>query len=218
MFVGGALALATTASTTTAQAADPKPKTLALVGAEAEFAQNALEGARNQGKEYGLKVLYDRVYPPTTVNFTPILKAVQATSPDLVFGASYPSDTVGLIRTAQEIKLEPKMFGGAMVGTQYTTIKQQLNEALSFEQYVPEPTVKFPGIEAMLKTYQARAVQQGVDALGFYVPPFVCSALQILGEAVTRTGGVDQDKLAAYMHANTFDTMVGAIAFGADGE
>lgn len=100
MFVGGALALATTASTTTAQAADPKPKTLALVGAEAEFAQNALEGARNQGKEYGLKVLYDRVYPPTTVNFTPILKAVQATSPDLVFAASYPSDTVGLIRTA----------------------------------------------------------------------------------------------------------------------
>ncbi len=201
---------------------DPKPTTVALVGADAEFAQNALEGARGLAKEFGLKVVYDRVYPPTTVNFTPILKAVQATAPDLVFAASYPSDTVGLIRTAQEIKLKPKMFGGAMVGTQYTAIKQQLNEALngvlSFEQYVPEPTVKFPGIDAMLKNYQARAAQQGVDALGFYVPPFVYSALQILGDAVTKTGGVDQDKLAAYIHANTFDTVVGAIAFGADGE
>ena len=136
-------------------AMDPKPTTVALVGADAEFAKNALEGARAQAKRLGLTVVYDKVYPPTTVNFTPVLKALQATSPDLVFVASYPSDTVGIIRTAHEINLEPRVFGGAMVGTQYAAIKQQLGEALngvvSFEQYIPEPTVKFPGIEDMLR-------------------------------------------------------------------
>ena len=201
---------------------DPKPTTVALVGADAEFSKNALEGARTLAKSLGLKIVYDRVYPPSTVNFTPVLKALQATSPDLVFIGSYPSDTVGLIRTAHEIKLEPMVFGGAMVGTQYTAIKQQLGEALngvlSFEQYLPEPTVKFPGIEAMLKRYQARAVEQGVDALGYYVPPFVYSALEILGDAVTKTGGLEQDKLAEYIHATKFSTVVGDVKFGTDGE
>lgn len=203
-------------------AMDPKPTTVALVGADAEFAKNALEGARAQAKRLGLTVVYDKVYPPTTVNFTPVLKALQATSPDLVFVASYPSDTVGIIRTAHEINLEPKVFGGAMVGTQYAAIKQQLGEALngvvSFEQYIPEPTVKFPGIEDMLKKYQAKAAEVGVDALGYYVPAFVYSALQILGEAVTKTGGVDQQKLISYIHSNTFQTVVGDITFGPDGE
>ncbi|WP_234680291.1 amino acid ABC transporter substrate-binding protein [Bradyrhizobium monzae] len=203
-------------------AMDPKPTTVALVGADAEFSKNALEGARMQAKRLGLTVVYDKVYPPTTVNFTPVLKALQATSPDLVFVASYPSDTVGIIRTAHEINLEPKVFGGAMVGTQYAAIKQQLGEALngvvSFEQYIPEPTVKFPGIEDMLKKYQAKAAEVGVDALGYYVPAFVYSALQVLGEAVTKTGGVDQQKLISYIHGNTFQTVVGDIAFGPDGE
>jgi branched-chain amino acid transport system substrate-binding protein len=203
-------------------AMDPKPTTVALVGADAEFAKNALEGARAQAKRLGLTIVYDKVYPPTTVNFTPVLKALQATSPDLVFVASYPSDTVGIIRTAHEINLEPKVFGGAMVGTQYAAIKQQLGEALngvvSFEQYIPEPTVKFPGIEEMLKKYQAKAAEVGVDALGYYVPAFVYSALQILGEAVTKTGGLDQQKLISYIHSNTFQTVVGDITFGPDGE
>lgn len=203
-------------------AMNPKPTTVALVGADAEFAKNALEGARMQANRLGLKIVYDKVYPPTTVNFTPVMKALQATSPDLVFVASYPSDTVGIIRTAHEINLEPKLFGGAMVGTQYAAIKQQLGEALngvvSFEQYIPEPTVKFPGIEEMLKKYQAKAAEVGVDALGYYVPAFVYSALQVLGEAVTKTGGVDQQRLISYIHENTFQTVVGDIKFGSDGE
>ncbi|OAE99719.1 branched-chain amino acid ABC transporter substrate-binding protein [Bradyrhizobium centrolobii] len=203
-------------------AMNPKPTTVALVGADAEFSKNALDGARAQAKRLGLNIVYDKVYPPTTVNFTPVLKAMQATSPDLVFVASYPSDTVGIIRTAHEINLEPKVFGGAMVGTQYAAIKQQLGEALngvlSFEQYIPEPTVKFPGIEDMLKKYQAKAAEQGVDVLGYYVPAFVYSALQVLGEAVTKTGGVDQQKLISYIHGNKFTTVVGDIAFGPDGE
>jgi branched-chain amino acid transport system substrate-binding protein len=200
----------------------PKPTTIALIGADAEFSKNALDGGRASAKEFGFKIVYDAVYPPTTVNFTPVLRALQARSPELVFVASYPSDSVGLIRTAHEVKLDTKMFGGAMVGVQYTAIKTQLGEALNgvitFEQYLPEPSVHFPGVDAFLKNYQSRAAAEGVDALGYYVPPFVYAALQVLGEGVTKTGGVDQDKLGAYIHATKFTTVVGDIAFGKDGE
>ena len=99
-----------------AKTLDPKPKTLALVGADAEFPRNAMDGARELAKEAGFKIVYDKSYPPTTTDYTPIVRAIQATNPDLVFVASYPPDTVGMIRAASEIGLKTKMFGGGMVG------------------------------------------------------------------------------------------------------
>ena len=80
---------------------NPKPQTVAIVGADAEFPHNAIDGARDIAKQAGLKIVYDRTYPPSTADFTPIVRAIQATNPDIVFVASYPPDTVGMIRAAQ---------------------------------------------------------------------------------------------------------------------
>src|SRR5262249_34570431 len=76
-----------------------EPKTVALVGADAEFSNNVLIGARENAKKYGLKIVYDRSYPPATVDYTPIMRAIQATSPDVVLVASYPPDSVGIVRS-----------------------------------------------------------------------------------------------------------------------
>ncbi|MBV8577574.1 MAG: ABC transporter substrate-binding protein, partial [Acetobacteraceae bacterium] len=58
----------------TAMAQDPKPKTIALIGANAEFPRNALEGARMLAKQAGLAVVYDRTYPPATADYTSIIR------------------------------------------------------------------------------------------------------------------------------------------------
>ena len=39
-----------------------------------------------------------------------------------------------------------------------------------------------------------------------------------LGQAVEETKGLDQQKLADYMHSHEFETIVGKVKFGADGE
>src|SRR6266498_1467933 len=78
-----------------AMAQNPKPKTVAIVATDAEFQHKAAESAREHAKASGLNIVYDRAYPPTTVDFTPIVRAVQAAQPDLTYVASYPSDTVG---------------------------------------------------------------------------------------------------------------------------
>src|SRR5437660_11760761 len=92
----------------------PKPQTIALVGADAEYPALALEGARAQVKRTGLKVVYDKTYPPNTVDFSPIVRAIAATNPDLVFLASYPPDSAGMVRAANEVGLRARMFGGGL--------------------------------------------------------------------------------------------------------
>ncbi len=201
---------------------NPKPKTVALVGADAEFPQNALAGARENVKHHGLQVVYDKTYPPNTVDYTPIVRAIKATNPDIVFVASYPPDSSGMVLAAHEVGLEPKMFGGGMVGLHYTALLTKLgaklNGIVDYGFWVPEPTMKFAGVEAFLAKYQPQAAKAGVDPLGFYLPPWAYAMMQVLGDAVQGTKGLDQQKLAEYMHTHEFQTVIGKVKFGADGE
>jgi branched-chain amino acid transport system substrate-binding protein len=206
----------------TAMKGDPKPKTLAIVAADAEYPHTAAAGARDLAKKYGLNIVYDRSYPPQTTDYTPIVRAIQAANPEIVFVASYPPDSVGMVRAVSEVGLKTRYFGGGMVGLQVLSIKQQLgpllNNILDYDWWIPAPNMQFPGIMEFLKTYQAKAPAEGVDPLGWYLPPFAYANMQVLQQAIEGTKGLDQDKLADYIHKNSFKTIVGDISYGPDGE
>jgi branched-chain amino acid transport system substrate-binding protein len=194
-----------------AMAQNPKPKTIAIAAADAEFARNAADGARLNAKAAGLQIVYDRTYPPSTVDYTPIVHAIQATNPDLLYVGSYPLDSVGMVRAIKEVGLNVKLCCGGMVGLQYTAFKTQLgpllNGIVNYDVWLPAPT-----------KYQERAIAEGVDPLGYYLPPFAYAQLQILGEAVQATQSLDQDKLADYIRDHTMKTVVGDLKFGKGGE
>jgi branched-chain amino acid transport system substrate-binding protein len=76
----------------------------------------------------------------------------------------------------------------------------------------------FPGVADFLKRYQAKAPAEGVDPLGYFLPPFAYAELQVLAQAIEATKTLDENKLAEYMHSHTFKTAVGDIAFGPEGE
>ncbi len=204
-------------------AKEQKLQTVAIVSADSDFAKKAADGAHENALKMGFKIVYERSYPPNTVDFSPILRAVQATNPDFVYVASYPPESVGVVRTAHEIGLKTKLFGGGMVGPQNAALKTQLGELLNnvvnYDFYVPEPTVPFAGIEDFLKRYQVKAEAGGMDALGYFTPPFAYANLQVLGQAVAATGTAsDQAKLGAYLRANSFKTIVGDVRYAPNGE
>jgi branched-chain amino acid transport system substrate-binding protein len=202
---------------------NPKPKTLAIIGADAEFPKNAIDGIRVNAKQAGLNIVYDKTYPPPTTDFTPIVRAIQAANADIVYIASYPPDSVGMVRATNEVGLKAQLIGGGMVGLQITAIKTQLGPLLngftSYDWWVPTDKMKaFPGIPEFLQKYQAKAPGEGVDPLGYYLPIFAYSYLQVLGDAVAATKSMDQDKVADYIRINSFKTLAGDIRFGKNGE
>jgi branched-chain amino acid transport system substrate-binding protein len=203
-----------------AAAQQPKPLTVAMIAADAEFARTAADGAKENAKALGFSVIYDRSYPPNTVDFGPIIRAVQAANADLVFVAAYPPDTVGIVRAAREMRLSAKMFGGTMIGLLATPLKTQLGPAMNniviMESFVPG--FDFPGLQDFLAKYRAKAAGQQIDPFGYGIAPFGYAAGQILAQAVTATQSLDHDKIAQYIHATTFGTVAGEIAYGKDGE
>ena len=206
----------------TAMVQNPKPKTVAIVAADAEFSKNASDGARENAKKAGLNIVYDKSYPPSTTDFSPIVRAIQATNPDLVVICSYRLDSVGMVLAVNEAGFKPKMIGGAMVGLQSTVFKTKLGPALNgfmnYDFWLPAKSLMFPGTAEFMKKYQERAAKAGVDPLGYYMAPFSYAYLDVLGKAITATKSLDDGKLADYIRKTTFKTIVGDVKFAPNGE
>jgi branched-chain amino acid transport system substrate-binding protein len=205
-----------------AAAQQPKPRTVAIIAADAEFAQSAADGARRQIKKHGFNLVYDQSYPPSTTDFAPVIRAVEATNPDIVYIGAYPPDNVGIIRAVNEIGLRPKIMGGAMIGMLVTPIKVQLgpiaNGLITGENFAAASAGQIAGAADFLKRYGDRAVVAKIDPLGFAWGPFAYSAGQVLEQAVIAIKSLDQDRLAEYMHKASFKTVSGDFSFGKDGE
>jgi branched-chain amino acid transport system substrate-binding protein len=200
----------------------PRPATVVLVSADAEFSRNSILGAKANAKKYGLQIVHEATYPLTTENFTPVIDAVAESDCDLLFLCSYLSDSIGLVRTIHEHRFRPKMVGGGMIGPQNTAVKTTLgpllNGFVNYEYWQPVPKMMFPGIQQFLNTYQARAGDAGVDLLGHYMAPLAYAQMQVVAQAVEVTGGFDDASLSAYARSATFHTVMGDVQFGKNGE
>ncbi|HZP69485.1 MAG TPA: amino acid ABC transporter substrate-binding protein [Pseudolabrys sp.] len=197
-------------------AAQQKLKTVALAWSDLEFSKNACEGARENAKKYGQKIVYDKSYPGNTTDFTPIVRALQAANADAVVICSYPLDSVGMVLAIKELGYKPKMLGGAMVGLQATVFKNKLGPALNgiinYETWVPSQAT--PATNEFLKIYQAKAGAEGVDPLGYYLGTWGYAYLEMLGNAIKATNSINDDKIADYLRSHTIKTIMGDITFG----
>ncbi|HWX60784.1 amino acid ABC transporter substrate-binding protein [Bradyrhizobium sp.] len=199
-------------------------KTVALLSADQEFAQNLITTARDVAKKMNLPVVFDQTYPPSTAEFSSIIRALNAAKPDIVYVASYPPDSAAILRAINEIGVgdNVKIFGGAMVGLQFAGIMENLgsllNGVVNFNTWLPEPSMYFDGTKAFFETYSKRAVEAKVDPLGYYLAPYGFTMGQLIEQAVTATKSLDQKTLAKYLREHVHKTIVGPIEYAADGE
>jgi branched-chain amino acid transport system substrate-binding protein len=199
-------------------------KSIALLVADQEFAQNLAQTTREVAKKLNMEVVYDQSYPPNTVEFSSIIRALNAKKPDIVYVASYPPDSAGILRAVNEIGVgdNVKLFGGAMVGLQFAAVMENmgslLNGVVNFNTWLPEPSMYFDGTKAFFETYAKRAVEAKVDPLGYYLAPYGYAMGQLIEQAVNATKSLDQKGLAKYIRENEHKTIVGSIKYGDDGE
>jgi branched-chain amino acid transport system substrate-binding protein len=201
---------------------NPKPATVALLSAEAEFSRNPVLGAKANSEKYGFQIVHEATYPLTTDDFKPVIDAVAKSRCDLLFLCSYLGDSIGLVRALHAHPFRPMMVGGGMIGPQNTAVKTALgpllNGFVNYEYWVPVPRMIFPGVRDVLKTYQTRAPDAGVDRLGHYMAPLAYAQMQVIAQAIEATGSFHDYALSTFTRDTTFNTVMGEVKFGKNGE
>jgi branched-chain amino acid transport system substrate-binding protein len=200
----------------------PRPQTVAIVAADADFSRNPILGARANAPKHGLRVISESKYPLSTKDFAPILRDLRSTSPDILFLCSYLSDSIGLVRAINEVGLEPRLVGGAMIGPQSSAVQTALgpllNGLVNYEYWLPVPKMMVPGVAELIERYQTRAAAQGADALGYYVAPLAYAQMQVVEQAISMTKSLDDAALMNYTRDAVFKTVIGEVRFARGGE
>jgi branched-chain amino acid transport system substrate-binding protein len=200
----------------------PKPATVAILAADAEFARNPVIGARENARSFGLEIIHERLYPLSTADFEPIVRELENVGAEILFLCSYLDDSIGIVRAIATGGYRPKMLGGGMIGPQTTPVKTALgpllNGLVNYDYWLPVPSMMFAGVKELIDTYQSRAPAAGVDPLGYYMAPQAYAQMQIVEQAVRATGTLEDDALAQYTRGANFSTVVGEVRFGPGGE
>ena len=140
-----------------------------------------------------MPIVFDQAYPPNTVEFSSIIRALKAAKPDIVYVASYPPDLAGILRAVNEIGIgdNVKLFGGGMVGLQFGAVMENLgsllNGVVNYNTWLPEQSMYNDGTKAFFETYTKRAIEAKVDPLGYYLAPFGYASGQMIEQAIKAT-------------------------------
>jgi branched-chain amino acid transport system substrate-binding protein len=197
-----------------------RPKRVAVLTDQNPFTIVDREGFHGQGgalnfaKAAGMSVVVDEQYPPSTTDFTGLIQKAKAANADLLLELGLPNDELQVARTVKQQDYKPAIF--FIGGSQMTTLPAwpKLGDAAEgvMGQTVSWPNQPYPGLADLAAFFKGR----GYEALPTY--GVVAQAiLEVMTQAVKGAKTLDQDKLKAYIHSNTFHTVAGDIKFQPNG-
>jgi branched-chain amino acid transport system substrate-binding protein len=199
----------------------PKPKTMAILAADAPFSKSPVQGAKAHADKHEFKVVSEALYPLSATDLASFIRPLESINPDILFFCSYLNDSAALLRALNKVRLEPKIVGGAMIGPQNGSIKAQLgpllNGIVNYEYWLPVPKLMYAGVASMIAEYQSLARDAGADPLGYYVAPQAYAQMQVVQQAIVGTNSLDDAKLAEFTRDRLFKTVVGDVKFGVGG-
>jgi branched-chain amino acid transport system substrate-binding protein len=180
-----------------------------MISVADQFGIDLSTAARTAFKKANFTLAYDKSYPLGTQDLQPLLADAMRTGAPTFVAFSYPSDTMMVNELAKGLNYNPKVFYTA-VGTAFPMFKQKFGANT-------EGVMGTGGINADLpvfKDYVKRhaAINNGMEP-DRWANPVGYASLQILQQAIERTGKLDRAAVIKEMQTGSFDTIIGPIKF-----
>lgn len=198
-----------------------KPMTAAYATEDDPFTQPQVDLANKDLTAAGINAAVPEiVYPAETTDFTPIAQQIIAAHADIVVLGTLLPDVTAFIQAFKQQHYNPK----AIIATAGPDQGTQFLNAIGGPQFaegimVPNgwyPEASFPGNAQMVTEY----VQQfggTYDTISADVPE-AYSVGQVVTQAVTKDGSLDQTKLIQELHSDTFTSVQGTVKFDSTGQ
>jgi branched-chain amino acid transport system substrate-binding protein len=196
--------------------------TAAYPSADDPFATPPVALAQSKLEALGVKTVYSKVFPEETSSYKPQADIVAGKKPDIVVLGSTDVPTVtAFMQEFAQIHFTPKMFIAAAGPDQGGAFIKAANGAANATgMMVPNgwyPSYPNAASQKMVAEYVAQykvsAASVNADVAEAY------SVGQVVQQAITAVGSVDNAKIITYLHGgNTLTTVQGPVKFDALGE
>lgn len=209
--------------------AGERPATVAYATRDDPFTQPVVDKAKQLLEAGGLKTVDYQVYPAETTDYTPIAQKVINSRAQLVVLGSMLNDVLAEVKAFRQQRFNPKAIvatAGPDQGSQFTNpigganVAEGIFFTNSWEPRLNIPAVSgVPGsisnaqfVQDFIATYGGTADTISVDSGEAY------SAGQVLQQAVEKVGSLDNAKIIAELHSDTFYTIQGKCKFDSTGQ
>lgn len=179
-------------------------KTMAFIARDYGAARDMEKVLKGMAQRNGVKLVMDEYFPSGNVDFSSQIARARQEKPDLWVSVGYPNEAIEMVRQFHASNYMPKIFvhnGVAQEDFQKATGKDG-EYAVGMSLY--EPVLKTSGNDAFVKDFKAK---YGYEP-GYY-SSFGYNAVYVLGEAVKKTGSLDQEALRKVLTALKLDTVMG---------
>ena len=183
-------------------AADAGAKTMALVYAKTEFAEEVAASVRSTAS---VKLVLDEGYPPEQLDFAALAQRLAEVDADVVLGITYLQDSIAIVRAIKQANVKPRMLAFT-VGPGLKEFGDQLgadaNGVVGVVQWLR--SVPLPGAQDFAYRYRKRYGENpGVHAVIGY------SAGQTIEAAVRLAGTTEHDAVREQLRTMYFRSLLG---------
>ena len=198
----------------------PRAQRVALIHENALFPQVSIEAAERQAKAAGLEVVYKGAYPTGTKDFSAMVEALKARTPDALIAAGYTGDMIVLARQTSEQKVPLKMIGftlGPTLPGFVESLGAKAEGIIEPVQWTADAGYKdeiFGWTSAELAVLCEKTNKHVCD----YHPPQSIAALQVYQRALEKAGTLDPQKVRDAIAETNIMTAYGPVRFNAAGQ
>ncbi len=198
-----------------------RPTSAAYATEDDPFTQPQVDLAKQQLEAAGVKTASYQVYPAETTDFNPIGDKMIASGAQIVIVGTLLPDVTAFIQRFKQQHYNPQAFIATAGPDQGDQFLKAIGGAASAEAImVPNgwyPESNNPGNADMVKAYIAKygGTADGIssDVAEAY------SVGQVVAQAVTKNGSLDNAKLIAELHSgDTFQSVQGDVKFDSTGQ
>lgn len=187
-----------------------KPTSIAILYESSDFGTSGADEMAKSAEKVGMKVLMKEKYEKGAVDFKPVLSAVKAAKPDVIYMVSYVMDAALLMRQIKELRIDAKLFAGGAAGF---AISEFIDNAKEASEYVVTatlwaPQLKYPGNKEYSEKYKSLH-----GTYPSYHGALAYSSLYVIKDALERAKSMSQDDIRDAMKTVSITTAFGPVKF-----
>lgn len=198
--------------------ADQRPATAAYATSDDPFTFPQVDKARSLLEAGGIRTVYNKQYPQETIDFKPIALNIANSKADAVILGTQEPDSVAYAKTFIQQHYNPKTMietAGPDQGKTFSDALGANTEGIMVPNGWAAGSTAYGNpifVSEFIAKYGGTAADISADAAEAY------SVGQVVDQAATKAGSIDNQKLIDAMHAGTYQTVQGPIGFDALGK
>ncbi|MBE7637480.1 ABC transporter substrate-binding protein [Sneathiella sp. P13V-1] len=178
---------------------------ISVVSVADGFGIDLIKAARPALKDAGFDLVYDKTFPIKTSDFSSMINDAKSKGADTFIAFSYPPHTFALVKQAQVVDFNPKIFYLG-VGVGFPVFEKIAGKNI-------DGIMSLGGVNHKSEAFQKYA-KTHMDLLGsppdYWASSVTYASLQMLEQAIGRVG-LDREAVAKEISSGSFDTILGNI-------